>query len=332
MITDNYAPTKDLGDGVTTIFTADWYPLNTDSVKVYFEDYETGVQTEQTTGFTKEILSDNTLKVTFIVAPGDPTPADSVYVILARETTDSQATAYRTSTGFPAQVLENDLDKRTAVSQEQEDKIGRSLTYPLGTDSAISQEIPAPSVANAGKTIKINTAGDGWEVTDGDPDDAQTDAAASAAAAAASETNAASSEANAAASEAAAAASAASINLPEIDSGDAGKGLKVNAGGTGYELTDIFTGFGAWVAINDDTIYQAASDGFIVGYYNSGSDGIGTVYTDSNAIPTTVRQISEVDASIQSNSIMCPVRKNDYYRVTSSGSGGANVLYFLPIN
>jgi hypothetical protein len=44
-----------------------------------------------------------------------------------------------------------------------------------------------------------------------------------------------------AADAAAAAASAASINLPAIDSGDAGKGVEVNGAGTGYDLVSLQT-------------------------------------------------------------------------------------------
>lgn len=63
--------------------------------------------------------------------------------------------------------------------------------------------------------------------------------------AAASASDALASEAAAAASEAAAAASAASINLPAITAADVGKTLRVNSGGTGYDVAPIGPAFSA---------------------------------------------------------------------------------------
>ena len=193
-ISDNYEPTKDLANGTTLIYTADWDPLNTDYVEIYSEDYTTGVQTEVTTGFTAEILSTGSLKVTFDVAPGDATPADSVYIILSRATPNSQEVPFTTSSGFQAKVAEGVWDKAVAMLQEVVEGFARALSYPIGTSSAISKEIPAPV---AGKAIKGNSSGDGWVNTTLDPDEAAAEAETSAAAALVSENNSASSESSA---------------------------------------------------------------------------------------------------------------------------------------
>jgi len=184
-ISDNYEPTKDLANGTTLIYTADWDPLNTDYVEIYSEDYTTGVQTEVTTGFTAEILSTGSLKVTFDVAPGDATPADSVYIILSRATPNSQEVPFTTSSGFQAKVAEGVWDKAVAMLQEVVEGFARALSYPIGTSSAISKEIPAPV---AGKAIKGNSSGDGWVNTTLDPDEAAAAAAAAALSATAAET------------------------------------------------------------------------------------------------------------------------------------------------
>ena len=95
--------------------------------------------------------------------------------------------------------------------------------------------------------------------------------------------------------------------------------------------------FGAW---NDrdkdgsadtvvvDTVYQAATDGFVVTYLTG--DAAVKIYTDGNATPTTIRTTCQTYFGY--GGPMCPVRKNDYWKVeeVDVGSGTANV-YWLPI-
>ena len=112
------------------------------------------------------------------------------------------------------------------------------------------------------------------------------EASASAAAAAASEANALQSETNAgtsavasAASAAAAAASQASLNLPTIGAGDAGKVLNVNAGETAYELDDL-------VGVPTGVITMYANSSVPSGGWLqcNGSDVSRTTYSDLFAI------------------------------------------------
>lgn len=139
-LANNYSPTKTLGNGTTTEFTFNWDALSADYVKVYFEDVSSGVQTEQTTGFTVTLNSSGPGgKVIFTTVP-----TSSEYVIIARKADDTQETSYTTSDGFQASVIENDYDKRTAVSQQQQEEIDRSLKLPLAT-SGVSTSLPRPS-------------------------------------------------------------------------------------------------------------------------------------------------------------------------------------------
>jgi hypothetical protein len=151
-ISDNYLPTKTLGNGATLIFSFSWDGISSEYVKVFFQNVSTGVITEQTTGFTKALNAGSAGgTVTFLVAP-----TSSNYVIIARETPKSQTDPYTTSSGFQASVIENNFDKLVAMIQEDADKLIRSFGYPLGTDVVslgYSTDIPTPE---AGKIL-------GWD-------------------------------------------------------------------------------------------------------------------------------------------------------------------------
>lgn len=127
-ISDNYQPTFDLGNGVTTNFSAPWRVLDLDYLVVIFQNVATGVQTVQTTGFTAQILSNGSVQVSFSVAP-----TSSNYVILARNITIDQGDPYTTAKGFQGFTLEDSLDKLTGIDQDQQDQIDRSLKFPTGS-------------------------------------------------------------------------------------------------------------------------------------------------------------------------------------------------------
>lgn len=96
--------------------------------------------------------------------------------------------------------------------------------------------------------------------------------------------------------------------------------------------------FGAWtdkdsggsVALAKDEVYKVGSDGFVVavGVYNRDIQG----YTDGSNPPTTQRcdNFGYANAGQQPNFTM-PVRKDDYWKVTQSGAGAIESLYWLPI-
>lgn len=163
MISDNYAPTKTLGNGVTTIFSFSWNGLSTDHVKIYFEDVSTGARTEQTTGFTIDLSATGVGgTVTFTTAP-----TSDNYVIISRETPKAQTDPYTTSVGFQADVVENNLDKIVAMLQESVELAGRALVYPIGTDisgNGYSTDIPIPVALNF---LRWNTAGTALENVSG---------------------------------------------------------------------------------------------------------------------------------------------------------------------
>ena len=146
-IADNYLPIKQETNGVTTQFSFDFYVLSDSYVKVYLED-EDGNQT---------LVNSSDYEITFdenggIVAFYDP-PVDGNYIIITRDTPREQETPFATSSGFPAKTVEGRLDKLTAIAQESQDDINRSVKFPVGNN--LSVELPLP---DAGKALMWNQA------------------------------------------------------------------------------------------------------------------------------------------------------------------------------
>lgn len=145
MLSDNYTPTKTLGNGIADTFTFSWNGINLNFVRVFFENVATGVITEQLTGFVKtlEVNPADGGQVVFTTPP-----TSDEYVIVGRTTPKAQTDPYTTSKGFPAATVESNFDKLVAMLQESVELSGRSLVYPLGTDlsgAGYLTEIPLPS-------------------------------------------------------------------------------------------------------------------------------------------------------------------------------------------
>ena len=94
-------------------------------------------------------------------------------------------------------------------------------------------------------------------------------------------------------------------------------------------------GFGAWVAKSADTVYQAATDGFVVASgqgYGEGDQGL-FLYTDSSNPPTTLRAKDGGSGSGTTSvkeCVMSPVKKNDYYKIVNN-TGAAVTVYWIPL-
>jgi microcystin-dependent protein len=167
------------------------------------------------------------------------TYASGSKLLIERQTSQQQTVDLTSTDDFDAESLEDQLDKTVAMVQETSTEGGLAVQGNKFDAETVDFNLPS---ADAGKAIKWNATATGFENSSVDPDDASDyadAAAASAAAAASSASNASTSETNAAASALAAADSAASVNLPDIESGDAGKILKVKATEDGYELFNL---------------------------------------------------------------------------------------------
>ena len=88
--------------------------------------------------------------------------------------------------------------------------------------------------------------------------------------------------------------------------------------------------FGSWQTMANNTVYQASTDGFVMGNgYNQRSNIPVTIYTDANNPPTTIRARGGTWAEYGDgySFAMSPVKKGDYWKVTNATTS----VYWLPL-
>jgi hypothetical protein len=102
----------------------------------------------------------------------------------------------------------------------------------------------------------------------------------------------------------------------------------LSAGGQG----GLLNLFGAWDTKALNTVYQATTDGFVSARIQSGDDWSSlSGLTDGSNPPTTVRTKNTSGIGAGDSGVSFPVRKGDYWKVTSTGSVSASSVYWLPI-
>lgn len=140
-ISDNYVPVKELGNGVTVDYGANWAVLANTFLRVFLEDVTTGVQTPVDEGGASDeytlVFDASGFTATFNTAP-----TSANYVVIGREVAETQTVPYKTSKGFQGSVQENSFDKLTAIDQDQSDEITRSLKFQLGSSAVGSMPTP----------------------------------------------------------------------------------------------------------------------------------------------------------------------------------------------
>ena len=148
-LANNYNPTRQLANGVTTSFTFTYDMINSEYAAVYQE--ADGVQTLVDPGLYTVEFDVNGGNVVFKTAP-----AAGTYIVVGRSVPLNQETPYKTSSGFPANRVEENLDKLTAITQQLADDSERSPKIPIGM-TGVDLNLPAPS---AGKALVWNQEGD----------------------------------------------------------------------------------------------------------------------------------------------------------------------------
>ena len=107
-----------------------------------------------------------------------------------------------------------------------------------------------------------------------------------------------------------------------------------------FTVSDVTGVLGTWASKSQDTVYEAATDGFVTAYCQTNgaaSRVILTGYTDSSNPPTTIRAKDAAnDQGTDPNenaSIMFPVKKGDYWKVTETETwnGGTTYIYWIPL-
>jgi hypothetical protein len=113
----------------------------------------TDIKCISTTGGTDTILAYTTNYTVAVNANGvggvvtlvDAAATGSGTLTVYRETTNTQGSDYDNYNQFPADTLEDDLDIRTLVSQEQGENLDRTVTLAISASSSVSTELPTPS-------------------------------------------------------------------------------------------------------------------------------------------------------------------------------------------
>lgn len=150
-IANNYVPIRQEANGNTKSFTFDFRILDDDYLVVYQEigGKQTVVDSSDYTVNAQEVGG----TVDFNMAP-----VAGSYIIITRDVPLDQLTPYRTSSGFPANRVEENLDKLTAVTQQLNEAVNRAPKLPVGT-AGVDVTLPLP---DAGQAIIWNDEGNGF--------------------------------------------------------------------------------------------------------------------------------------------------------------------------
>lgn len=149
-------------DGSTTEFPFTFRALTsapTDiKCKLYQVSTETASDLTYTTDYSVSVNSDGIGGTVTVV----DAKSDDYKLTIYRETTDTQESDYEDYNRFPADTLEEDLDKRTMITQEIKEDISRAIKFGINSSNS-DIDMPEPE---AGKAIGWNDDADGLENMD----------------------------------------------------------------------------------------------------------------------------------------------------------------------
>lgn len=138
------------GDGSTTSFTYNNLIFKDSDLNVYVD----GTLQELTTDYTVEGTGEETGgEVIFVSAP-----ANDAEVTIVRDTPNTQGSDYPTGGPLPSKVVEADFDRRTIVSQDQQQAIERFLRVVESEQGIPNLELPTLA-ERAGKFLAFDSNG-----------------------------------------------------------------------------------------------------------------------------------------------------------------------------
>jgi hypothetical protein len=143
------------GDNLTTDFTYNNLIFATSDLEVYIDNILQTLTTHYTVSGVSPTVGGT---VSFITAPGTDTS-----VIIIRVIADTQETVYPSGGSLPSGVIEDDLDRRTIVSQQQEEKLSRAMLSPSG-EAQLDMTLPVIAT-RAGKYLGFDSNGQPVELT-----------------------------------------------------------------------------------------------------------------------------------------------------------------------
>ena len=96
----------------------------------------------------------------------------------------------------------------------------------------------------------------------------------------------------------------------------------------GATITNPLKRMGSWVGKSNATVYQAATDGFVLAADNTNANSWDVEgYTDGSNPPTTKRSIAGASSLARGATIEMPVKKKDYWKVENAVS----FVYWIPL-
>ena len=138
------------GDNSTVAFTYDNKIFATSEMEVYVDNVLQTITTEYTIAGISPVVGGT---VTFITAP-----ALDASVVLIRVVPNTQPTDYPTGGSLPANVIEEDMDRRTIIDQQIEERISRTMEAPSG-EALVDMTLPITSL-RASKYFGFDASGE----------------------------------------------------------------------------------------------------------------------------------------------------------------------------
>lgn len=139
-INTNYQQESYISNGTLLDYDFDFPAFEDTDLRVYVKDTSDNVVLQTlNSDYTVAFNDDKTGTITF-----DTAPTLNYTIYIRRDTAQTQSTAYKTSSGFQALVVENDFDKCIAISQEIAETIDRQLYTSPFSDVTVNAELPIP--------------------------------------------------------------------------------------------------------------------------------------------------------------------------------------------
>ncbi len=138
-ISDNYVPDVSTGNSVTVAFSGSWNVIASTYFVCQLKNIATGALTDLDVPGTDGTLAFTSSGYT---ATLNVAPSSAYQIVRSRNITKDQNVPYKTSTGFQGLVEENSFDKITAITQDLQEQINRTLLFPIGTTA--TGVLPAP--------------------------------------------------------------------------------------------------------------------------------------------------------------------------------------------
>lgn len=137
------------GDAATTVFTYTNKIFADTDLEVYSDNV---LQTLATQYTVSGVGVETGGAITYLTAP-----ANGVKVVIIRVVADTQETKYPVGGSLPSGVIEDDIDRRTILSQQKEEKLSRAILTPSGEEQ---MDMTLPVIATrASKYLGFDSGG-----------------------------------------------------------------------------------------------------------------------------------------------------------------------------